>query len=114
MVLNAVRVACGAVCARTYPQLDPCAFAGPGTARDAVRAWQVGGAQVKVNRKVSCLVTGSKAKPGVVVLVAAVIVDSPFIRALWHNEEPVHSRHMSSRPPRPTRVSCHAPQILGL
>ena len=41
-----------------------------------------------VRRKVSCLVTRSKAKLGVVVLAAAVSVDSPFVRALGHDEEP--------------------------
>ena len=61
---------------------------GLGTARDAVRASQVGGAQVKVNTKVNSLVTGSKSKLGVVVLVAAVSVESPFIRVLGHDEEP--------------------------
>ena len=40
------------------------------------------------NRKVSCLVTGSKAELSVVVLVAAVSVDSPFTWALGHDEEP--------------------------
>ena len=45
---------------------------GQGTARDAVREKQVGGAQDKVNKKVSCLVTGSKGKLGIVILVAAV------------------------------------------
>ena len=39
-------------------------------------------------RKVSSLVTGSKSKLGVIVLVAAVSVDSPFVRALEHNKEP--------------------------
>ena len=34
------------------------------------------------NRKVSYLVTGSRAKLGVVVLAAAASVDSPFVRAL--------------------------------
>ena len=43
---------------------------------------------MKENREVSCLVTGSKAKLGVVVLVAAVSVDSPFTWALRHDEEP--------------------------
>ena len=36
----------------------------------------------------SCLITGSEAKLGVVVLGAAVSVDCPFIWALGHNEEP--------------------------
>ena len=39
------------------------------------------------NRKVSCLVTGSKPKLYVVVLVAAVSVDSPFIWVLEHDDE---------------------------
>ena len=64
------------------------ALLGLGTARDAVRAKQVGGAQVKAKRKVSCLVTGPKAKLGVVELEAAKGVDSPFMRALGHDEEP--------------------------
>ena len=45
-------------------------------------ARQVGGAQVKVNKKVPCLVTGPEAKLGVAEPVAAMSVDSPFIRAL--------------------------------
>ena len=38
------------------------------------------------NRKVSCLVTGSEAKLGAAVLVAAVSVESPFIWALGREE----------------------------
>ena len=61
MVLNAVQVSCGAVCAGITSSTVYGPSLGPGTACDAVRARQVGGAQVKVNRNVSCLVTEPKA-----------------------------------------------------
>ena len=41
------------------------------TAHDAVGVRQVGGAEMKKHRKVSGLVTGSKAKRSVIILVAA-------------------------------------------
>ena len=37
------------------------------------------------NRKVSCLVTRSEAKLNIIIFVAAVSVDSPFVRALGHD-----------------------------
>ena len=46
------------------------------------------------NKKMSCLITGPEIKLGVVVLVAAVSVDSPSIWAHGHDEEP-------RSPPRP-------------
>ena len=49
---------------------------GLSTARDAVGARQVGGAQVKVNKTGSSLVTGPEAKLGVVELVQATSIDS--------------------------------------
>ena len=60
------------------------------TAHDAVRARQVGGAEIVEHRKVSCWVTGSQAKRGVIVLKAAVSFDSPFIESFSHelHEDP--------------------------
>ena len=43
---------------------------------------------MKEHRKVSGLVTGSKAKRSVVVFVAAVCIHTPLIRTLWHDEKP--------------------------
>ena len=83
MVLNAAQVAYGAVCARTCAPLLCLS-----TARDAVGARQVGCAQVKVNRKVSSLVTRPEAKLCVVEHGTAMSIDSPFIRTLGHDEEP--------------------------
>ena len=91
------------------------ALLGLSTACDAVGARQIGGAQVKVNRKVSCLVTGPEAKLGVVQLVAAMSVDSPFIRALRHDEEPrAFTTCVVQAAEAPTRASCQAPQTPGL
>ena len=67
------------------------------TARDAVGTRQVGGAEMEENRKVRCLVTGSKAKLGVVVLAAPLSVDSPFIWAFGHGEEPRASQGLRIR-----------------
>ena len=55
------------------------------TAHDAVGARQVGGTEMEENRKVSGLVTWSKAKCSVVVFVAAVCIYTPLIWTLWHD-----------------------------
>ena len=50
-------------------------------ASDAVGARQVGGAKMRVDRKMCSLVAGPEAELSVVEFVAAVSVDSPFTRA---------------------------------
>ena len=81
------------VSAEPFALVLPCSsihasLLGLSTARHAVGARQVEGAQVKVNGKVSSLVTRPEAELDVVELVAAMSIDSPLMRALGHDEEP--------------------------
>ena len=57
-------------------------------AHDAAGARQVGGAEMKIHRKVSVLVTWSEAKRSIVKLVAAVCIHTPLMWTLWHDEKP--------------------------
>ena len=58
------------------------------TAHDAAGSRQIGGAEMEEHKKVSGLVTGSKAMRSVVVCVAAVCIHTPPIWTLWHGEKP--------------------------
>ena len=58
------------------------------TAHDAVGAPQVGGVEMEKHKRVSGLVTGSRAQCGVIVFVAAVCIHTPFIWTLWHEDKP--------------------------
>ena len=58
------------------------------TARNAVGAREVGGAQVKEDGKVGRGVAGPKCEVCVLEFVTAMGINTPFTRALGHNEKP--------------------------
>ena len=81
------------------------------TAGNAVRAREVGGAQVQEDREVSSGVTGPKSKICVVEFVTAVGINTPFIRTLGHDEKAyTFATRVVQRTETPTRASCQVPQ----
>ena len=57
------------------------------TAHDAVRAWKVGDMEVKNDRAVRGQVVGREPEGLIVKLVATMFLNSPRVRALWHDEK---------------------------
>ena len=51
-----------------------------------VRRRRIRCAKVEKNRKVSCLISGSKAKRCIIEFVAAVCIHTPVVWTLWHDE----------------------------
>ena len=57
------------------------------TTHDAAGSGQIGIAKMKEHQKMSRLVPRSQAKQRVVKLKAAMRMDTPFVRTLWHDKK---------------------------